>query len=188
MWSNTSGSASFLIKQQLFGKFSESYMFDKKLETNPPSRFTAVFLAHFSVSLLCHLFSDRNPGPAVMSLAFIFDRRGGRKKKLKQTWNLFFFFFSVTFTVSDEMFALPRYRANTPVLNRNWLQTGAQWRLNTAPLCLLCHPHILHIQPPNPTTSDPPSFCAVFFFLLLFPFFFTCDILFTWVSSRQHQQ
>lgn len=57
-----------------------NHTFDKKLETNPSSRFTAVFLAHFSVSLLCHLFSDRNPGPAVMSLAFIFDRRGGRKK------------------------------------------------------------------------------------------------------------
>lgn len=57
---------------------------------------------------------------------FIFDWRK-RKEKNKQNRNKHwtFFFFPVTFTASNKMFALPGYTANTPVLNHNWLQTGA---------------------------------------------------------------
>lgn len=101
-----------------------------------------------------------------MSLSFLFLIEEGKEKKEKTDTNMEPLFFPVTFTVSDKMFALPSYRANTPVLNRNWLQTGAQWRLNTAPLCLLCHPHILHTVPQPGNFSSP--FCAVCFFLFLF--------------------
>lgn len=133
-------------------------------------------LSHSLLVSVLPPFFDGNSVSAVLWLALFLI--GSKRETSTQTRNLFFF----TFAVSEKMFALPSYTANTPILVRNCLQTGTQWRLNTALLSLLCHTHTSSTRSPSRHPLNfrfPPSAVC---------FFFSCDILFTWVCSRQHRQ
>lgn len=127
----------YLPLSKIVGKFSQSYMYGKakhiensrcwnKLVFTPCCCFLVLSLSLSSLSFsFLSPFSWQEFWACRDISDFIFDWRK-RKEKNKQNRNKHWtFFFPVTFTASNKMFALPGYTANTPVLNHNWLQTGA---------------------------------------------------------------